>query len=271
MKHRSVTILVAVVAIAAFGIGYFILPPRTVAPASMSPAAPLPPTPMASSVPTDAVIIPLSIVSVHEDASTSPTVDIEYPQFPSLPADLDAAITDAVTSRLADFRRQAADTEAARDSTDNNLPGQPGAALPPSDYSFTATWQESEINDRFISFIIRFDEYTGGANENQDLQTFNYDVRSQKALGVADMFPGTADYLGQLSAISRQQLTDSLTTASPGYDPTAMLDAGTAPIADDFANFTFNGDTVTFYFPKYAVAPGSFGEQRVTITKDEVK
>ena len=188
-----------------------------------------------------------------------------------MPEELNTAIASSVSSRLEDFYKVVALNSAARDATANNPPGKPGASIPPNAYSFIATWQEAQINNRYVSFIIRFDSYAGGANENQEVETFNYDVSAKKLMSLPDLFPAAPNYLDQLSKLSRQQLSDSLRTASPGYDPVAMLDAGTEPTADNFHNFTFTDYAVTLYFPKYAVAPGAFGEQRVTISMNSVK
>jgi len=216
-------------------------------------------------------IIPTSIVTQYQNASTSPSVSIEYPQFPSLSADFNASIAKAVTDRLADFKQAAALTETARDATANNLPGQPGASIPPSDYSFIASWQLTQINSRYVSFIIRFSSYSGGANGNDELQTFNYDVAARKTVGLGDLFPKRADYLSAIADIARSQLNESLNSASNGNAPLDMISAGTEPTADNFADFTFTDYIVTIYFPKYAVAPGSFGEQHVDIPRSAVE
>ncbi len=213
--------------------------------------------------------VPMTLVTIHEDASTSPSVSVEYPQFPSLPADLNTAIASSTLSRLAQFRQEAADNAAARAATtpaDSNA----SADIPMSDYSFIASWQEAQVNDRYVSFIERYDLYSGGANENQEVQTFNYDVTGKQMMTLADLFPNVPDYLNKISDATRQQLTASMEQASNGNVPTDMLDAGTLPTADNFANFTFTDDLVNLYFPKYAVAPGAFGEQHATIVRSSI-
>lgn len=227
--------------------------------------------PNIANAPAGGSIIPISIVALYENASTSPSVSIEYPQFPSLPADFNASIAKAVTDRLADFRQAAADTETARDATANNLTGQPGASIPPSAYSFMASWQLTQINSRYVSFIIRFESYSGGANGNDELQTFNYDIAARKIVNLGNLFPKRADYLSAIADIARHQLNESLNGTSNGNAPTDMISAGTEPTAANFADFTFTDYIVTIYFPKYAVAPGSFGEQHVDIPRSAVE
>jgi len=219
-----------------------------------------------ANIPQGATATPMTIVSIEETASTSPTVTIEYPQFPALPAALNSAIASATMSRLAAFRETAAETMKARAAT-----GDAAAVIPASAYQFIAYWQPSQINSRYLSFIERFSSYAGGANGNEQLQTFNYDIARHSFVSLADLFPDAPDYLATVAAMARSQLANSMNSASAGHAPLAMMDAGTAPTPANFRNFTFTNDLVTIYFPKYAVAPGSFGEQHVTIIRRSVK
>ncbi len=205
-------------------------------------------SPTVTNAPTGSAVSSLSIVSIYDDASTSPQLNIEYPQFSSLPPSANEAIASATMSRLDDFKATAINS-----------------------YSFMATWEPAQVNTRYVSFIERYDSYSGGANENQEVQTFNYNVASGTPITLQELFPDVADPLKPISILVREQLRESLSAASPGYSPGQMLSEGTAPIAENFANFTFTDDTITFYFPKYAVAPGAFGEQHVTIPRSDIR
>ncbi|MDE1975316.1 MAG: DUF3298 domain-containing protein [Patescibacteria group bacterium] len=284
MRRRTTVIIVAMVfAIAGLAVGFVLAERYGIRPSSEALL-----TRIAAMAPNGASTTPVVIVSIKENASTSPQVNIEYPQFPGLPVGLNDAIASATLSRLADFRQAAGYTMKARAAT-----GDPRAVISPSDYSFIASWQPTQMNSRYISFIERYDSYTGGANENQDLQTFDYEAdgtgsggttadnasgrsidssgSSGKMLTLADMFPGVSDYLTQVSYIARSQLTDSLAQASGGNVQISMLNNGTTPDSANFRNFTFTDYAVTIYFPKYAVAPGSFGEQHVVISRDTIR
>lgn len=218
-----------------------------------------------SVAPNGSIVIPLSIVSMYDNASTSPQINVEYPQFSTLSESANSDIASATISRLNDFKSEVKNTMAGRAAAG------PDAVIATSSYTFLATWQPTQINDRYVSFIERYDSYSGGANENQDLQTFNYNVASGTPVTLQDLFPNVENLLQPISILVRQELHDSLSAASPGYNPDQMLNQGTAPTADDFANFTFTDDTITFYFPKYAVAPGAFGEQHVTLPRSDIK
>lgn len=208
---------------------------------------------------------PIDIVSLRQNATSSPVVAIEYPQFPRLPSALNETIAKAVQDNLSDFRSSVAENESARAATSDSY-----AALPPNAYSFMVTWQEAEINDSYVSLIIRFDQYSGGTNENSTLMTVNYDVKNDKLLNITDIVSGN-DALREISTISREQLSNTLGIASDGNVSTDMLDAGTEPTLDNFSSFTFTDNIITIYFPKYAVAPGAYGEQKVTILRSAVK
>ena len=87
MSIRSGNILAALaVAILAFFGGYSIAPKIAKVPAT--------------DIPTGSSVIPVSIIAMYEDASTSPSVNVEYPQFPSLSADFNADIASATMSRF---------------------------------------------------------------------------------------------------------------------------------------------------------------------------
>jgi len=223
-------------------------------------------TPAVTTSPTGSTVSTLSVVSIHENASDTPQVSIEYPQFTSLPPSADEAIASSTMSRLADFRETVKENMAARFAT-----GGTHDEIASSSYSFNATWQQAQISDRYISFIIRYDSYSGGANENQEVQTFNYDVASGTPITLEDLFPNVQKPLQKISSIVRQQLRSSLASASQGNVSDQMLDEGTAPLDENFANFTFTDNAITFYFPKYAVAPGSFGEQKAVILRSDIK
>jgi hypothetical protein len=255
-KHSLMLVAGIVIAIVAFMAGYIIGPREANAPTS----AGMP------GLPDDATVTQVSIISVSETASTSPTVTVEYPQFSSLPATWNTAIAYSTLNRLSEFKQNVTDNEAARLAT-----GGTKDTIPMSAYSFIASWQPVQTNSRYMSFIERYDSFSGGANENQEIETFNYNVMTGKPLTLADLFPGKADYLKQISAIAREQLSASLSQASNGNFSEDMLTAGTEPTAENFQDFTFTDYLVTIYFPKYAVAPGSFGEQHVTIPFDAVK
>ena len=116
---------------------------------------------------------------------------------------------------------------------------------------------------------MRYDMYTGGSGGLQDLKTFNYDISNNKPVVIADLLGNRSDYLQYLSDTAREQLRQSQTEGSSWYTPGEMLTSGTEPVLENFSNFTFTDNSITVYFPKYAVAPGSFGEQEISIPRTQ--
>lgn len=207
--------------------------------------------------------LPMDIVSVHDTSSKLWTLSIEYPQFLFAPTSFNREISDSVNTHLVDFEKNAQENWHARQATTPT--GTPVEQFPPSPFDFIVTWQPAQINSRYISVIVRFSFFQGGASGVDELQTFNYDLTQQRDVTLADLFGGTPNYLEKISRLSRQQLTGTLETASAGHVQTDMLNSGTEPTADNFKNFTFTDYQTTIYFPRYQVAPGSFGEQQVTL------
>ncbi|HEX7724503.1 MAG TPA: DUF3298 domain-containing protein, partial [Candidatus Paceibacterota bacterium] len=201
-----------------------------------------------------------------ENASTSPQISVEYPQFPTLSAAFNSAIEKSVTDRLAQFRQESAENYKARTTT---APIDQHISM--NDFNFIAKWQQAQINPHYVSFIIRFDSYTGGANENQELETYNYSVEKKAVIGLADLFPNSPDLLQQLSTISTRELTAHMKEAADTDVEIAPYKDGVAPTAENYQNFTFTENVLTIYFPKYSVGAGAFGEMHVDIPIKNIK
>jgi hypothetical protein len=204
--------------------------------------------------------------TIQEQASSSPQISVEYPQFPTLSAAFNMAIEKSVKDRLAQFRQEAAENYKARKDT---APTDEHISM--SDFSFIAKWQPAQINSKYVSFIIRFDSYTGGANENQQLETFNYSVEKKSTIGLSDLFPNSPDILEQVSTISVRDLTAHMKEAADTDVVVLPYKEGTAPTAENYKNFIFTKDTLTIYFAKYSVAAGAFGELHVDIPISDIK
>lgn len=209
-----------------------------------------------------------SVVSVKENTKLY-TVDAEYPQFAGVSGSFNKSIADFAEGNISDFKGASAENWQARQNT---MPaGEPKQEFPDQPFYFTLSWEPEQLNKTYVSFIARFAEYVGGANEIQNLKAFNYDLKNQKEVALADLFPGVPDYLDNISNIVRADLISELGAASDGHTPTEMINQGTEPVLENFSNFVFNDQTVIFYFPKYQVAPGVFGEQNVPVQRTSVK
>jgi len=238
-------IILALVLVVAIGLVFWFLGPKQVAQNSGT--------------------VQISVVSVKDASNKLYTINAEYPQFASAPATFNSEIADFVNGQIAEFKKASAENWQARQDT---MPaGEPGHEFPDQPFYFDSNWESEQLNRNYVSFVVRFSEYVGGANENQNLKTFNYDFANKREIALADIFPGVPDYLQKISDIVRSSLSSQLDAASNGHVPTDMINQGTEPTVENFSNFVFNDNVITFYFPKYQVAPGVFGEQYVPVLR----
>lgn len=194
------------------------------------------------------------------------SIEGEYPQFPTAPAELNKEISDYVSGQIADFKKTAQENWQARQDT---LPPAERQAAPDSPFDFVLNWSHGQINQQSVSIVLHIGAYEGGANASEDVKTFTYDLQKKRDLTLRDFF-SQPDYLNRLSATARAQLTDHLREAEQAEPDADMINSGTTPSEDNFSNFTVDGDYMTIYFPKYQVAPGAAGEQTITIKISEL-
>ncbi len=208
--------------------------------------------------------LPITLVTIHDASAPLYKLAIEYPQFPTASTDFNASVADFVKSNLDDFKTIVPQNWQARIDT---APSGTAPQAPEQLYYFSVSWEPAEITTHYLSFIVRMAAFEGGANENQEIMTFNYDFQKKAPIELASFFHNDPNYLSTVSQLVRTQLSASLKDASPGYDPTSMLNEGTTPDIKNFQNFTFTDDVLTIYFPKYQVAPGAFGEQKASFVR----
>jgi len=194
--------------------------------------------------------LPLKIESINQKTNRY-TIKAEYPLFDTAPKAFNDKITKDVNDRINEFKAQVAENEKVRQDID---------------YSFTLWWEQKQLNNKYISFILRDESFTGGANENTDLFTYNLNLKTGKEVTLADLL-GTDKYLNSLSKYVKNDLTSQFSQLAT---PDILFEDGIAPKAENFRNFVFDDNTIDFYFPKYQVAPGAYGEQHVILPRSTV-
>ncbi|MCL5432629.1 MAG: DUF3298 and DUF4163 domain-containing protein [Patescibacteria group bacterium] len=196
-------------------------------------------------------------------------ISAEYPQFDALSKSFNDQIQTFVSEQISEFKKN---------SDENNKLLQQNATpeelskFPQQMYSLSITWSPEQLNNQYISFIMRVNAFEGGANQRQEIKTFNYDIVNKKEVELLDLFKNDPNYIQQISDFSINYLTEQFRNQpNCPYDscvPKDMIASGAAPDADNFKNFTFNENFVTFYFPKAQVAPGADGEQKVIMPRE---
>jgi hypothetical protein len=134
------------------------------------------------------------------------------------------------------------------------------------------TYQTFESN-RTVSFVFTVSEYTGGAHPNGFYHTFTFDTQTGINLSLKSLFAAGTDYLGQISKIARAQLPATIAERESlpvSQIDTDMLNAGTAPTDDNFANFYLDGNNLVVLFEPYAVGPYVLGSMELDIPRTEL-
>jgi len=130
-------------------------------------------------------------------------------------------------------------------------------------------YEPYEINKDFISIRFEISEYTGGAHPNTSSQSFNYDLKEGKVISLSDILDSSKDYLNVISAKTIQYLLK--VNSDNGLTDEESVRAGAGPKVENFKTFTFNKDTIVFYFDANQVAVYIAGRQDVIFPFSSLK
>ena len=210
------------------------------------------------------------------------TFDVKYPYFKNADADFNAGIETLVKTKIEDHKKASREYWQARLDTETkneNLPKIPG----PSDkLSFFSNFTIVESNDSYISSVLRYGGFSGGAHGYEIDVSYNYDVKNKKVIKLADLFPTDPQYLNYLSVGSRIYLENKFAAEtdanSDNSDQQAledyaknmisMVESGTQPTEENFSVFTFTPDKIKIYFADYQVGPHSIGMPEVEMARE---
>lgn len=213
----------------------------------------------------------------YNTPDTYTVFDVVYPQFKNAGADFNKKIEDTVMTGIASQKKDSADNWKAR--YDTQSPGEKIPQFPAKGdkFTFNVSWEPTQVNNQYISFVLIISGYTGGAHGYQNMVSFNYDVVNKKEISLAELFPNDPNYLKTISAFSVKDLTAQFHTRlnlktkadEQNFKESVlpMLLSGTEPVPENFSIFTFTPKTVTIYFSEYQVAPYAMGESKVTIAR----
>ena len=207
----------------------------------------------------------VQIISLQEETKLY-KINVEYPTFPEFEK-LNLEIKTQVDNKIAEFKKNVATNWSDRKK--NALPDEKLGEFPESPWPMKISWVGDQLNNNNISFILRFDSFQGGASGMQELKTFNYDSKNNKDIKLAELFPNNPDYLKTISDFAKTDLTSQFQNDTSF--PLDFIDTGTKPALENFQNFTVSNDSLTFYFPKYQVAPGAYGEEKVVMPRNMTK
>jgi hypothetical protein len=122
---------------------------------------------------------------------------------------------------------------------------------------------KSYISDRIVSLNFDVNTDTGGAHGNLTTVTFNYDKNLNKILLTEDIFADQTSYLIQLSNLVKPLLRIELEKSQ--FQDDVWLETGAGAKEENYRQFVFTKDGLTFFFDPYQVAPFAAGSQEITI------
>lgn len=104
------------------------------------------------------------------------------------------------------------------------------------------------------------------AHPFNDLLSFNYDVKNNKKLMLADIFRAKTDYLDLISKFTSASLLKTFAAEVKGQPELIYnIKNGTAPKLENFQHFALTSTAVLIIFPYYQVGPRYFGEPKILI------
>jgi len=195
-------------------------------------------------------------------------IKVEYPQFKNIDSAFNEKISALIQEKIDTFKKEAKDNWEARKAT--ALPGEVIPENPEVPFDFITTWTPTQLNNKYISFVINIYYFVGGAHGSEEIYTFNYDIAQKKEITINDFLNSSTEALQKLSELSAQDVTSQLQATGIQIDSSLeqMIKKGTEPTVENFKDFNFNYNSLTIYFQKYQVAPGAAGSIKVTFYKN---
>lgn len=208
--------------------------------------------------------------------------DVEYPYFLKADENFNVSIENLIKKQMDDHMVMSQENWKARYDTQiegDNIPITPNKEE--DKFSFFSDFEIVQSNSTYISFVLKYGGFSGGAHGYENIVSYNYDVKNQKIISLKELYPNDQNYLKNLSAQSRIYLKKQYATTSEedkkNSDPEAlkeyvnnvvsMIEDGTEPKEENFSVFTFTPDKVKIYFGQYQVGPYAIGMPEIEIDR----
>jgi hypothetical protein len=168
------------------------------------------------------------------------------------------AAANMAAARLGDFKKELADLASESAGRD-----QKSQSPLPSSY-LDVGYEITAANKDFISVLFYFNGYMrGAAHPNTNTESFNYDLKSNAAVNLADLFAPNSNYLQVVSDYSVKELK-KLKTAE-------WVEEGAGPKAENFHSWNITPAGLRLTFDNYDVGPYAVGEHVVVIPYSVLK
>jgi hypothetical protein len=225
-------------------------------------------------------VVPLTTTSQYQQVTGG------YPQFTNTSVAFNNHIKQVVLDAQAAHEKDSTDNWQGRFATEAeglSIPdagsvtaGESGAqAIPKPDdrYQFNVEHTVVRNDERYVSFVLLYSGYTGGAHGYQIVATFTFDKSKKREITISDLY--TPEQLTKLAAEIRPKLITQIAKASEQKESevdAGWVSEGTDPAKpENFAAFTLPvknsepGEFVTFYFQQYQVVAYAFGMPEITV------
>ena len=185
-------------------------------------------------------------------------IHIDYPSVgsPAVDADIRAWVTGIANAFEAHLDLSRPDLPAA---AVHDVMEADGATDERPAFELWGSYSISRPSDAAISITFEIWNYTGTSQGNLDILTLNYSLLTGQRLAFMDLFEKPEAALALMSDWSRKELAPRLgATTRP-----AVLEAGTAPLVENFSSLTLTPEGICINFQPYQVAPWAAGVQKV--------
>jgi len=208
----------------------------------------------------------MSVVSISQ-IDNFYNIQAEYPQFKNLNEDFNQKISSLITAKIGDFKKNSLDNWNARKAT--TQPGEVIPENPEQPFDFISSWEAVQLNDNYVSFVIRIYYFVGGAHGANEIYAFNYDVAQEKEITIFDFLDNSQEGFEKLADLCKEEVTNQLQSKGVEIDDflKQMIETGTEATEENYKNFSFKYNSLTICFQQYQVAPGAMGEITVTFYK----
>ncbi len=110
-------------------------------------------------------------------------------------------------------------------------------------------------NSDYLSLLINYSEYTGGAHGNYYSEASTYDKKTESILSLSDVFKDGVDYMPLLEEEVLKAIENKRKTSEYGD----MLHSWYEGLKEEFVVFTLEEDGLGIYFQPYEIGPYAEG------------
>lgn len=217
-------------------------------------------------------------INVNDDYST---FEVKYPYFKYSGEEFNNKIKLLLDEQIESQKINAKDGWQARYDTQENGDNIPKTPAKNDKWQFQSDFTILQSNMNYISFVLRYSGFTGGAHGFENIVSFNYDIKNKKVLSLREVLSNKSNYLEYISDKARLYLKKNFATLTEEDKKNSseeaikeyikntedMINLGTEPKEENFGVFTFTPDKVKIYFSQYQVGPYSIGMPEVEIDR----